>query len=62
MLQARVYLIRKLLAVDRIATSAGAGRIAGLEHKVGDDAVEDYVVVIATLSQGGEVLAGLRNR
>jgi hypothetical protein len=30
-----------------------------LDHEVGDDAVDEEVVVVATLGEGGEVLAGL---
>ena len=59
MLQSRIDLIFKLFAVDGSAAAAGAGRVAGLEHEVWDDAVEDDVVVVAAFSEGGEVGAGL---
>ena len=53
-------LILEFLAVDRASSSAGAGRIAGLDHKVGYDAVEDDVVVITPLRESREILAGLK--
>ena len=59
MFQARMYLVRELVAKDGAATAAGAGGVAGLEHEVWDDAVEDDIVVVAALGEGGEVLAGL---
>ena len=61
MLQSRIYLIFEFFAVDGSATAAGAGRVAGLEHEVWDYAVEDDVVVVAALGEGGEVGAGLEN-
>lgn len=54
-----MYLVFELVAVDRAAASAGAGRIAGLDHEIGDDAVEYYVVVVAALGKACKVLAGL---
>ena len=60
MLQRRVYLVLKLLAVDGAAASACTGWITSLKHEVWDYAVEDHVIVVATLSERGEVLAGLR--
>ena len=59
MLQSRIYLVFEFFAVDGSAAAAGAGRVAGLEHEVWDYAVEDDVVVVATLGEGGEVGAGL---
>lgn len=59
MLQVVANLVLEFLAVDRAASSTGAGGIAGLNHKVGDDAVEDHIVVIASLRKGSEVLATL---
>ena len=61
MLQARIDLIFKLFTVDGSAAAAGAGRIAGLQHEVWNYAVEDDVVVVAALGEGGEVGAGLEN-
>lgn len=59
MLQSWMDLVCELFAVDGAAAAAGAGRVAGLEHEVWDYAVEDYVVVVAALGEGGEVLARL---
>ena len=58
--QAGIYLIFELFAIDGSATAAGTSRIAGLQHEVWDDAVEDDVVVVAALGEGGEVVAGLK--
>lgn len=55
MLQSRVDLIFELFAVDGSATAASTGRIAGLQNEVWDHAVEDDVVVVAALGEGGEV-------
>ena len=60
MLQSRIDLIFELFAVDGSAAAAGTGRVAGLEHEVWDYAVEDDVVVVAALGEGGEVVAGLK--
>ena len=60
MLQRRVYLVLEFLSVYRTAAAACACGVAGLEHEVGDYAVEDYVVVVAALGEGGEILASLR--
>ncbi len=62
MLQARIDLIFELFTVDGSTAAAGAGRIAGLQHEVWDDAVEDDVVVVAALGEGGEVGAGLEDK
>ena len=60
MLQSRIDLIFELFSVDGSAAAAGTGRVAGLEHEVWDYAVEDDVVVVAALGEGGEVVAGLK--
>lgn len=52
-------LVFKLVAVDGRAAAAGAGWVAALDHKVGDDAVEDCRVVVASAAEGCEVGAGL---
>lgn len=59
MFQAGMYLVFELFGVDGTAAAAGAGGVAGLEHEVGDYAVEEDVVVVAALGEGGEVFAGL---
>lgn len=59
MLKVLLYLIFKFLAVDGTASSAGAGRIARLYHEVGDNAVEDDVVIVAPLREGCKVFACL---
>lgn len=45
-------LVLEFLAVNGAAASAGAGGIAGLDHEVGDNAVEDDIVVVTALSEG----------
>ena len=62
MLQRRIDLVFELFAVDGSAAAAGAGGVAGLQHEVWDYAVEDDVVVVAALGEGGEVVAGLEDR
>lgn len=59
MLQALLNLVFKFLAVDRASSSAGAGWIAGLDHEVGDNAVENHVVVVASLRERRKVLTCL---
>lgn len=59
MLQIAANLVLEFFAVDRAASAAGAGRITGLDHEVGDNAVEDDIVVVASLCESGKVLAGL---
>lgn len=54
-----VEFIFELAAEDGLAAAAGAGGVAALDHEVGDDAVEDDVVVFAGVGEAGEVLAGL---
>ena len=56
-----VKLVLELCAVDRGAAAAGACRVAALDHEVGDDAVENDVVVFVGVGQGGKVLACLRD-
>lgn len=58
MLEGRVDLVLELLAPDGAAASTGAGGIAGLEHEVGNDAMEDDVGVVVSSAKGGEVFAG----
>jgi hypothetical protein len=52
-------LVFEFLAVNGAASSAGAGRVTGLDHEIGDDAMEDDVVVVSALRKGREVLACL---
>lgn len=56
-------LVRELLAVDRLATSAVAtGEVTSLEHELGDDTVEGRALVAEAGSTGAkilEVLGGL---
>lgn len=49
----------ELFAVDGGPAAAGAGGIAGLQHEVGDYAVEEEGVVVAAFGEGAEVFAGL---
>lgn len=60
MLQVRLDLIFKFLAVDRASTSSCAGRVTTLDHEVWDYAVEDDAIVVAALGELREVLACLR--
>ena len=60
MLQPSVNLVLEFLAVNRASSSAGAGRIASLDHKVGYNAVEDDVVVVASLRERGKIVTSLR--
>lgn len=46
-------------AVDGGATAAGTGGVTALDHKVGDDAVEDDVVIFAGGGEGCKVFACL---
>ena len=59
MLQRVDDLILKLGPIDGCATTTGARRIAALDHKALNDAVENDVVVLASLGQGSEVLTCL---
>ena len=54
-----VDLVGEFVAEDGAAAPAGAGGVAGLDHEVRDDAVDEDVVVVAPGGEGGEVLAGL---
>lgn len=58
-LQVIANLVFEFLAVDRASSSTGAGRITSLNHEVGDDAVEDDVVVVTSLRKSREVVASL---
>lgn len=58
-LEGRVDLVSELVTVDGGAASAGAGRIAALDHEVGNDAVEDGAVVVAAADERREVVARL---
>lgn len=49
MLERWINLVFKLLPIYRSATAASACRIARLQHEVGDDSVEDDIVVVAAL-------------
>lgn len=49
MFQAVVDFVCELFTVDGATASTGSGRIACLKHEVGDDAVEDDIVVVAFL-------------
>lgn len=59
MFQLSVDLVLKLLAVDGASPPAGAGGIAGLDHEVGNDAMDNDIVVVASLGKGRKVLACL---
>lgn len=52
-------LILEFLAVDGAAAAASASRITGLDHEVGDDSVENDIVVVSSLRESRKVLAGL---
>jgi hypothetical protein len=58
MLQGSFDLVFEFLAVDGAAAAAGASRVARLDHKIGDDAMENDVVVKTLLSESREILAG----
>lgn len=58
-LEGRVDLVSELVTVDGGAASPGAGRIAALDHEVGNDAVEDGAVVVAAADERREVVARL---
>ena len=59
MLKVLLYFILEFLAVDGTASPASAGRIARLYHEVGDNAVENDVVIVAPLRKGCEIFACL---
>ena len=52
-------LIFEFLSVDGASSTASAGRISALDHEIGDDSMKDDPIVVASLRQGGKVLAGL---
>ena len=60
MLKRRLDLIFELFPVDGATSSPSASRVAGLDHEIGDDTMEDHIIEVATLGKGGEVLAGFR--
>lgn len=62
MLQSRMNLVLELFAVDRAASATGSSGIASLYHEVRDDAMEDDVVVVASLSESRKVLASLQDQ
>ena len=51
-----VELILELPAPDTIATSTVTQRVSGLDHELGDDAVEDDTLKVAALRMPDEVL------
>lgn len=61
MFQGWLNLILKFLAVYRRSASTCACWIAALDHEIGNDAMEDDIVVVASLCEGCEVLAGFRS-
>lgn len=60
MFEILVNLVFELFAVYRVSASPSARGIASLDHEVGDNAVEDDIVVISALGQSREILTGLR--
>lgn len=60
-LQSRVDLVLELLPVDGAPAASRARGVARLDHEVGDDPVEDHVVVVAFAGEAFKVLAGLRD-
>lgn len=60
MLEGGGDLVFELGAVDRLTSTTGAGGITGLDHEAGNNAVEDYFVVVSALGEGCEVLACAR--
>jgi len=61
-LEVLVDFVLEFLAVDRASPTTGAGRITGLDHEVRDDAMEDDVVVIASLREGRKIFACLESQ
>lgn len=45
-----VYFVLELLPIDGAAASASSRWIASLEHEIGDDAMENNIVVVTSLS------------
>lgn len=62
MLQGCADLVLKLLAVHGASSAPCPGGIAALDHEVGDDTMEDDIVVVAALREGGEVPTSLQNQ
>ena len=62
MLQIVLEAVRGELALDAVAGTAHAGalRVAALDHKAGDDAVEDQSVVKSLADEGNKVVDGVR--
>ena len=52
-------LVLEFLAVNGGATATGPSGVTGLQHEVWNYAVEDDIVIVATLGEGGEVFASL---
>jgi len=46
----------ELAAEDGAASATGSSRISPLNHEVGNDAVEDDIVVFSRVGKAGEVL------
>lgn len=61
-LQVVTNLVFEFLAVDGAPSAAGTGGITGLDHEVGDDSVEEHVVVVASLREGRKIFASLVDR
>ena len=61
MLQARVNLILKLVAVDGGASSTGAGWISTLQHEIGDDPMDETAMVVPSSTQLHEIPTRLSN-
>lgn len=59
MFEVGMDLVSEFLAEDGAATATGTGGIAGLDHEIRDDAMDEDVVVVAPGGEGGEILAGL---
>lgn len=58
MFQGSLDLVFEFLAVYRAASAPGAGRVASLNHEVGNNAMEDDIVVVTPLSESRKVLTG----
>ena len=59
MLKRCMYLILKLFAINGAAPSSCTGGISGLDHEVRYYAVDDNIVIIASLRERGKILARL---
>lgn len=60
MLEVVRELILELLIPDTFTTSTIPERVSGLDHELGDDAVEDDTLEVAALRMTDEVLDRLR--